>query len=56
MTKSDIKIRLMMLKQVCVGYRSKALRETENIRDYEHGKAVAYEEVAGRLEEIIDSI
>ena len=46
----------MLLKQVCEGYRGRALRESEDIHDYEHGKAVAYEEIAGRLEDIIKKI
>lgn len=56
MTKADIKIELMMLKQVCEGHRRRALLETENIHDYEHGQATAYEKVAERLEEIIEKI
>lgn len=56
MTKADIKSRLMVIQQRCKGYRRKALKETEAMYDYEHGKAVAYEDIASWIEDLIDKM
>ena len=56
MTKADIKSRLLILKQQCEGKRRNALRATDDIGDFEHGKAVAYEDIVNRLDNFIDKL
>jgi len=56
MTKADIKSRLLILIQQCEGKRRNALRATDDIGDFEHGKAVAYEDIVNRLDDFIDKL
>ena len=54
MTKADIKIDLVILREYCKGKNKQSYHLSNEIGDYQHGRADAYEDLIYRLDELID--